>query len=60
MSKIDNRCAHCGGKFGLVSHSHFGQRFCRKGCKEKFVTKAARERMHFLKWFTGLAPLTSR
>jgi hypothetical protein len=60
MIKPRNRCAHCEGKFGLVSHYHLGQRFCRKICKEKFVAKRARERENLIKWLTGFAPLTSR
>ena len=34
MAKSDNRCAHCGGKFGLVCYHHWGLRFCRKACRD--------------------------
>lgn len=47
MAKLDNRCANCGGKFGLVYHHHWGLRFCRKVCKNDFLAKTARMR----KWF---------
>jgi hypothetical protein len=47
MAKLDNRCANCGGKFGLVYHHHWGLRFCRKVCKDDFLAKTARMR----KWF---------
>jgi hypothetical protein len=60
MSKSVNRCAHCGGKFGLVSHFYFGRRFCRKACREKFVARTAREREHVFKWFNGFGPVASR
>ena len=30
MTKSENRCSYCGGKFGLVCHYHWGLRFCRK------------------------------
>jgi hypothetical protein len=60
MSKPLNRCAYCGGKFGLVSHPSFGQRFCRKVCKEKFVARRARHRDDLVKWLTGFAPLINR
>ena len=60
MSKQLNRCIHCGGKFGLVSHSHFGPRFCRKTCKEKFVARRVRERDNLIKRLTGFSPLASR
>jgi len=33
MTKSENRCSYCGGKFGLVCHHHWGLRFCRKACK---------------------------
>jgi hypothetical protein len=60
MSKPLNRCAHCEGKFGLVSHFHFGRRFCRKACKVKFAARRARERDELVKWLTGFAPMASR
>jgi hypothetical protein len=37
MAKFDDRCANCGGKFGLVCHRHWGLRFCRKVCKTSFL-----------------------
>ena len=61
MSKPLNRCAHCGGKFGLVSYPHPGQRFCRKAREEEFVVRRARERDNLIKWLTGsVPPLSSR
>ncbi len=51
MIHPENRCANCGGRFGLVSHRHFGLRFCRKACKDDFVTKAAKDRARIRKWF---------
>ena len=47
MAKLDDRCANCAGKFGLVCHRHWGLRFCRKVCKTNFLAKTARMR----KWF---------
>jgi hypothetical protein len=35
MAKSD-RCANCGGRFGLVCHYHWGLRFCRRACKTSF------------------------
>ena len=51
MTKLENRCANCGGKFGLVYHHHWGLRFCRKGCKDNFLAKTARVR----RWFGWVA-----
>ena len=47
MTKVENRCANCGGKFGLVYHHHWGLRFCRKACKDDFLAKTARMRTWF-------------
>jgi hypothetical protein len=51
MRKLENRCAHCGGKFGLIYHHHWGLRFCRKSCKEGFLAKAAKDHARMRKWF---------
>jgi hypothetical protein len=51
MSKMDNRCAHCGGRFGLICHYHWGLRFCRKACKTTFLAKAAKDHARMRRWF---------
>ena len=43
MTKFENRCANCGGKFGLVFHQYWGLRFCRKACKDDFLTRMAKD-----------------
>jgi len=50
MIKPENRCANCGGRFGLVSHRHLGLRFCCKTCKDNFMAKAAKDRVCLRKW----------
>jgi hypothetical protein len=42
MTKLENRCASCGGKFGLVCHYHWGLRFCCKACKASFLQRRRR------------------
>jgi hypothetical protein len=42
MTKVENRCAGCGGKFGLVCHHHWGLRFCCKACKTSFLQRRRR------------------
>ena len=37
------RCHYCGGPFGLIRHRHFWKRFCRKRCKENYLTTRARK-----------------
>jgi hypothetical protein len=51
MSNFENRCANCGGKFGLVHHQHWGLRFCRKACKANFLARTARDHAWIRKWF---------
>ena len=55
MTKLENRCTTCGGRFGLISHQHWGLRFCRKACKDNFLAKAAKDRSRMRKWFGCLA-----
>jgi hypothetical protein len=50
MTMLENRCDYCGGKFGLVHHSHWGLRFCRRPCKDSFLAKVAKERMRTRRW----------
>jgi hypothetical protein len=33
------RCDECGGRFGLIIHRHFARRFCRKRCKDFYLTR---------------------
>jgi len=55
MTRSENRCAQCGGRFGLVSYQHWGLRFCRKACKNSFLTKTAKDHACMRKWFGFLA-----
>jgi hypothetical protein len=59
MRKSDNRCADCGGKLGLVSHHHWGLRFCRKACKDNFLAKSAKDHARMRKWFGFFARATT-
>jgi hypothetical protein len=55
MTKSENRCSNCGGKFGLVCHYHRGLRFCRKACKDSFLAKSARGHACMRRWL-GFLP----
>jgi hypothetical protein len=55
MTKLENRCSHCGGKFGLVCYHHWGLRFCRKACKDSFNAKTAKGYACMRRWF-GFLP----
>jgi hypothetical protein len=51
MTKNEKCCSHCGGKFGLICYHHWGLRFCRKACKDRFIAKAAKDYARLRKWF---------
>ncbi|HEY7242384.1 MAG TPA: hypothetical protein VH678_00695 [Xanthobacteraceae bacterium] len=63
MRRSENQCANCGGKFGLVSHQHWGLRFCRKACRHAFLVRTAKDHARMRKWFgllgRGLHPMKS-
>jgi hypothetical protein len=50
MTKFENHCANCGGKFGLVFHQYRGLRFCRKACKDDFITRMTKDNARLRKW----------
>ena len=60
MAKLQNRCANCGGKFGLVYHNHWGLRFCRKACRDDFLAKTAKDHARMRKWFGRAASSKER
>jgi hypothetical protein len=60
MTRFDNRCANCGGKFGLVSHQHWSRRFCCKACKSTFLARTAREHASMRRMFGFLARAPKR
>ena len=50
------RCAHCGGKFGLVYQRHGHNKLCSKRCKAAFTAKLAAERESIRRWLKYLGP----
>ena len=58
------RCEECGGSFGLVVYRHFTHRFCRKRCRDRYLTRqhqlvpSARER--WLAYLSGTANANAR
>ena len=59
MTKNENRCANCGGKFGLVSYQHWGLRFCRRACKNTFLARSSKDHARVRKWFGFLGRVAS-
>ena len=55
MTKSENRCANCGGKFGLVCHHYLGLRFCRRACRNNYLARVAKDHALMRRWFGRLA-----
>jgi hypothetical protein len=53
---MHNRCATCGGKFGLVRHQWYQTQFCSKHCRAKFLAKLAQDRDRVRRWLGFLKP----
>jgi hypothetical protein len=51
-----NQCDCCGGKFGLVSRSLWGRRFCSKLCKQVYQVQKRRS----TRWADVLAGRVAR
>jgi len=45
--KHHQACDHCGGHFGMVTHRWWGNKFCRRTCKDAYRREAALDR-HWL------------
>jgi hypothetical protein len=57
MTKLQNRCANCEGKFGLVYHNYWGLRFCRW---DDFLAETAKDHARMRKWFERAASSKER
>src|SRR5439155_16145727 len=57
-------CDHCGGRFGMVTHRWWGNKFCKRTCKGAYLRELAlgrdkiRSRYAFFPggWLTRAAP----
>jgi hypothetical protein len=52
MTKGQNRCADCGGRFGLIVHRHATLKFCCKACKDNFLAKLRRDQHRMKAWLS--------
>ena len=48
---VANRCAHCGGRFGMVTHRWWGNKFCKRTCKNAYLSELALGRDKICSWF---------
>ena len=44
-------CDHCGGRFGLVTHRWWGNKFCKKVCKDAYVREIGLDQDAIRRWF---------
>jgi hypothetical protein len=52
-------CDHCGGRFGMVTYRWWGNKFCKRACKDAYLHEVARDRDKILRWY-GLLREVSR
>jgi hypothetical protein len=48
-------CDHCGGRFGMVSHRWWGNKFCKTTCKDAYLREFALGRDKIRRWY-GFVP----
>ena len=44
-------CKHCGGPFGMVTHRWWGNKFCKRKCKEAYLREVMLDRDTIRRWF---------
>jgi hypothetical protein len=44
------RCDHCGGSFGLVTHRWWDSKFCKRRCKEAHIREIMLDRRTIHRW----------
>jgi hypothetical protein len=38
------RCDRCGGRFGIVTHRWWGNKFCKRVCKDAYLRETSLDR----------------
>ncbi len=44
-------CDHCGGRFGMVTHRWWGNKFCKRTCKGAYLRELALGRDKIRRWY---------
>jgi hypothetical protein len=44
-------CDRCGGRFGMVTHRWWGNKFCKRSCKDVYLREIALDRAAIARWF---------
>jgi len=52
-------CDHCGGPFGMVTHRWWGNKFCKRRCKDAYFREIMLDRPTVQRW-CGLLGVISR
>jgi hypothetical protein len=52
-------CDHCGGPFGMVTHRWWGNKFCKRRCKDAYLREIMLDRDTVYRW-CGLLGVISR
>ena len=51
MMRPSQVCDHCGGRFGMVTHRWWGNKFCKRTCKVAYLRELALDRDTIRRWF---------
>jgi hypothetical protein len=51
MMRQSQVCNHCRGRFGMVTHRWWGNKFCKRTCKAAYLCELARDRDIIRRWF---------
>jgi hypothetical protein len=54
-ARVANSCAHCGGRFGMVTHRWWGNKFCKRACKDAYLRELALGRDKIGRWLGFLS-----
>jgi hypothetical protein len=44
-------CDHCRGRFGMVTHRWWGNKFCKRTCKDAYLRELALDRDKIRRWY---------
>src|SRR6266496_2112831 len=45
-------CDHCGGRFGMVTHRWWGNKFCKRTCKDSYLREITLDRDMIRRWLS--------
>ena len=51
---VVNACDHCGGRFGMVTYRWWGNKFCKRRCKDAFLRELGLGLDGICRWFSVL------